>query len=73
MRQERIMINGLWFILDADTPEIVVNGKFTYATFNAWDELLEEEVKLQYVATPYSKPIPEKPFKIIRMNEEECK
>ena len=73
MRKERVVINGLWYIIDADTPEVIVNGQFIYATFDAWDELLGEDVKIQYVSSPRNKPILEKPFKIIRENEEECK
>lgn len=72
MMNERIFIDGRWYTVDTTSIQVVVqNPRYAYAMFNGWDELFNEPVVLQYVSVNRSKPIPEKPYKIIRPEKEE--
>lgn len=73
MSFERVLINGTWYTVDTDTVQIsALNGQanYVYATFDAWNELFEEPVKLQYVSINGSKPRAEHPYRIIKEDEE---
>ena len=64
-----VNIQGVIYDVDVDSMKITgLNGKtnYIYAIFEAWDTLFEEPVKLQYVSVNRSKPIAEKPYRIIR-------
>ena len=64
-----VNIQGVIYDVDVDSMEITAlngNTNYVYATFEAWDTLFEEPVKLQYVSVNRSKPIAEKPYRIIR-------
>lgn len=72
---ERVMIQGVWYDVDTDSMEISAlngNATYVYCTFDAWDCLMEEPVKLQYVSINRSKPVAEKPYRIIRLVEQEA-
>lgn len=72
LTNERILIDGRWYTVDTDSIQIVVQSpRYAYAMFSAWDELFNEPVVLQYVSVNRSKPIPEKPHRIIRPEKEE--
>ena len=69
-----VNIQGVIYDVDVDSMEIsALNGNATcvYATFDAWDTLFHEPVKLQYVSVNRSKPVAEKPYRIIRPEQEE--
>ena len=71
---EEVWINGRMYSVDLDSRNITaLNGNHTYVycTFDAWDCLMEEPVKLQYVSVKGSKPVAEKPYRIIRSDENE--
>lgn len=73
MSFERVYIQGTWYKVDTDTMKITaLNGSanYAYATFDAWDELFDEPVKLQYVSINRSKPDATKPYRIIREENE---
>lgn len=72
MTSERILIERHWYTVDTDSMRIVVqNPRYAYAMFDAWDELFNEPVVLQYVSVNRSKPIAEKPYRIIRPEKKE--
>lgn len=69
---ERIFIDGRWYSVDTGSIQIVVQSPhYAYAMFNAWDELFNEPVILQYVSVNRSRPMADKPHRIIRMEKEE--
>ena len=68
-----VNIQGVIYDVDVDSMKITaLNGKtnYVYATFESWDTLFEEPVKLQYVSVNRSKPIAEKPYRIIRSEDD---
>lgn len=68
---ERVNISGMWYTVDPDSLAVSVNGGIAYATFDAFDELNNEDVKLQYISINRSRPDPQHPYRIIRMEEDE--
>ena len=68
-----VNIQGVIYDVDVDSMEIsALNGrtKYVYATFDAMDTLMMEPVKLQYVSINRSKPVAEKPYRIIRSEDD---
>lgn len=64
---ESVLIDGTWYTVDVESLKITVQSpKLAYGTFEAWDELMDEPVILQYVSVNKSRPIAEKPHRIIR-------
>lgn len=72
MTHESILIDGTWYTVDVDSMKLTIQSpKLAYATFEAWDELMNEPVVLQYVSVNRSRPDPCKPHRIIRPESEE--
>ena len=67
----RFKINGIWYRIYPHTLKVTVAGKYIYGVFDAWNELFEEPCKLQYVSINGSHPIPEQPYRIIHIEDEE--
>ena len=69
---ESVLIDGTWYTVDVESLKITVQSPtLAYGTFEAWDELMDEPVVLQYVSINRSKPIAEKPYRIIRHEKSE--
>ena len=69
-----VNIQGVIYDVDTESMEIsALNGNtsYVYCTFDAWDTLFEEPVKLQYVSVNRSRPCATKPYRIIRPEQEE--
>ena len=69
-----VNVQGVIYDVDTESMEISAlngNASYVYCTFDAWDTILHEPVKLQYVSVNRSKPIAEKPYRIIRPEQEE--
>lgn len=73
MKMEHVLIDGVWYDIDPDSIEITsLNGNcsYVYATFDGFDTLMNEPVKIQYVSINRSKPDATKPYRIIREEKE---
>lgn len=74
MSFERILIQGRWYTVDTDSGRVdPLNGNVNYAfsEFDAWDEVEEKPVKLQYVSINGSVPKAEQPHRIVNLEEED--
>lgn len=69
---ESVLIDGVRYTVDVESLKITVQSpQLAYGTFDAWDELMCEPVVLQYVSMNRSRPIAEKPYRIIRFEKSE--
>lgn len=67
-RVEQVMIYGTLYDIDVDSVKITItnNGLMAYAAYDAWDNLMQEHVKIHYISVNYSIPEPQYPYRIER-------
>lgn len=66
----RFKINGIWYRIYPYTLKVTISGGYVYGMFDAWNELFDEPCKLQYISINGAKVNPEKPYKIIPIEQE---